>query len=150
MLVEAGITEVAELVAKTTLTAINPTRLVCQRDLSVEPSEDAEISPEYSLNIGTTDDATGFRIILRTEIDVSIGQIGCDVAAEYEIADGKLGRDSSAAMKEFVNNVALMHLLPFARQSIADLTQRVFSAPLLMPMMQRGEIEFEVTLGDDE
>lgn len=51
-------------------------------------------------------------------------------------------------MQEFVNNVAIMHILPYARQSIADLTQRVFSAPLLMPIMQRGELQFQV--GMDE
>lgn len=149
MLVDSGVTDVQQLVEKASLTTIAATRLICERNLAIEPSEDAEISPEYSLNLATSDDARGFRVLLRTEIDVTIGRIGCDVAAEYELEGLQLGRDSSGAMQEFVNNVALMHLLPFVRQSIADLTQRVFSAPLIMPMMQRGEMEFEIGLEDE-
>ncbi|MEV7608619.1 hypothetical protein AB0N61_03960 [Microbacterium sp. NPDC089320] len=139
---------VHDLVQAASLTAIAATRLHCHRDIDVEASEDFEISPEYALNIAARADEAGFRILFRTSITVPIGQIACDIAAEYELDGVVLGEGSSGAMQEFVNNVAIMHILPYARQSIADLTQRVFSAPLLMPIMQRGELQFQV--GMDE
>lgn len=149
MLADSGVTDVSELVDAASLTTITATRLICERFLGVDPEEGAEISPEYGLDIGTRPDAKGFRILLRTDIDVPIGRISCDVAAEYELEDRVLGKDSGEAMQSFINNVALMHILPFVRQSISDLTQRVFSAPLVMPIMKRGEIEFEIGLDDD-
>lgn len=43
---------------------------------------------------------------------------------------------------DFANDVAILAILPFTRQAIADITARVFGAALLMPIIQRGQLVF--------
>lgn len=45
---------------------------------------------------------------------------------------------------DYSNDVAVVALLPYLRQAIADLTQRVFGSPLLMPALQRGAVTFSM------
>ncbi|WP_138413083.1 hypothetical protein [Sinomonas gamaensis] len=138
------IADVHELIDATSLTAITFFKLYAERwlDPDVDPEQDFEIEPEYALNVHTREDDAGFRVLLETTIKTPIGEIACGVRAEYEHPGHVLQASSSDALTEFINGVALMHVLPFTRQGIADLTQRTFDAPLLMPIIQRGELEF--------
>ncbi len=148
---DTAITEVGQLVESASLLTIEVFRLGADRNLDAQPSaEGVEIAPKYTLDIDIRDDRSGFRIRLMTEINTPFGDIECGAYAEYEHPGVVLGQESSVAASEFVNNVALMHLLPFVRQSIADITQRVFTAPLLMPIIQRGELEFELEIRTPE
>ncbi|UIP57674.1 hypothetical protein DSM26151_05390 [Agromyces marinus] len=88
------------------------------------------------------DDESGFRIILETRISAQPGNIGCTVQAEYGLEALRANEVPADAMEEFINNVALMSLLPFVRQAIADITLRVFEAPLMMPIIKRGDLSF--------
>lgn len=109
---------------------------------AVAPDEDAVVEPEYGLQIDYRDADNGFRVRLETRFDTHMGLIVSDVGAEYEL-DGIGARSIPRDMLlDFVNNVALMALLPYVRESVADITLKVFRSALLMPMMRRGELSF--------
>jgi len=97
------------------------------------------------MRIDSRDDGHGFRVLFETNIEFSGGCVECGLSAEYELDGARLQDDEGKVMSEFVNGVALMHLIPYTRQLIADMTQRVFGNALLMPILQRGELQFEVT-----
>ncbi|TFD41769.1 hypothetical protein E3T37_03700 [Cryobacterium sp. TMT2-10] len=110
--------------------------------VSPDTEEGEAVEPSYDLQIDYRDADNGFRVRLITRFDTDLGVIVSDVGAEY-VLDGigarSIPRD---ILLDFVNNVALMALVPYVRQSIADITLRVFGSALLMPMIRRGEIEF--------
>ena len=104
-----------------------------------------EVKSLQYLQTAHADDNAGFRIRIRTEIVLPDGGVTVDAAVEYSLRDDYRAADiSQDLMLEFTNDVAVMQLLPFLRQAVADVTQRVFGAPLLMPMLQRGDMVFRV------
>lgn len=141
--------DVHALLADASLLAISTVALSANRK-EREDKTDGELTvePQYTLETGWRSDEIGFRIALQTEIEAPVGDIRCDVQAEYELQQYKMSDISQAVLQEFVNQVALMAILPFVRQGIADITLRVFEAPLLMPIIQRGEITFNLA-GDN-
>lgn len=136
------VASVERLVEVAELEAIDTYRLVAERDIFARKPDNVEIDPVYKMTIDFRDDASGFRVRLETDIATPLGKISCAVLSDYGLGEARIGAETSEAITEFINNVALMHLIPYTRQAIADLTQRVFSAPLLMPMIQRGQINF--------
>lgn len=143
---DEAVTDVHQLVEATSLLGINVFQLSATRRLDVAPTDDFEVDPRYTITADFRDDGAGFRVRLLTEIETPIGPIACGVLAEYEHPDARLGPESSEAFNEYVNGVALMHIIPFARQAIADVTLRVFGSPLLMPILQRGQMQFTLTI----
>lgn len=104
--------------------------------------EEVEVDPKYLMTTETRDDRKGFRVSLDTSITAGVAHVRCTVHAEYELDQIDAEDIRGDTMQEFVNNVALMNILPFVRQGIADLTQRVFNAPLFMPIIKRGDLTF--------
>lgn len=140
------VVDVAVLVSSARLLTIEPARILAERydvDTSgVDP--EASIDPVHALDLKLRDDQAGFRARLNTDIETEIGKIACDVVAEYEIDGVIIDEESTPALQEFVNNVAVMHVLPYTRQYIADVTQRVFGSALVMPILQRGDLTFAI------
>lgn len=112
---------------------------------AVTPAEDEEIAPSHTLQTAVRDDDRGFRIRVRTEIDVSIGSIVVDVSADYELSTISARSIDQAVLQDFVNGVAVMALVPYIRQSVSDITLRVFGSALTMALVRRGEMEFELS-----
>ncbi|QTF71247.1 hypothetical protein [Arthrobacter woluwensis] len=135
------------LVQEINLTGISFYSLHSERSLSpaVGDGEDIAIEPDYDLRVQPRNDGRGFRVLLDTIINAPVGTISCGVAADYHHPEIALDDSWRPALAEFVNGVSLMHILPFTRQGIADLTQRTFDSPLIMPIIRRGELEFSVT-----
>lgn len=111
-----------------------------------EPGQAIDIAPTHSLETAFRDDDKGFRARFRTNIDVHIGTVFTDVAVEYLTGEVPASSISQAVLLEFVNHVALMTTFPYIRQAVSDVTQRVFGSALLLPMVQRGEIDFSLTV----
>lgn len=139
-------TSIQDLVEDVELLGIETVKVRAERLLGAV-QEPSDIEPSYELNTAFRDDGAGFRIILRTAIDLPIGQIECDVAAEYELQKISVRRIPPEVFDQFVNDVAIMHILPYTRQGISDVTLRVFANPLTMPIMQRGSVRFDVAAG---
>ena len=102
-----------------------------------------EIEPEFSLQFARDNDAGKFRVRLKTLIESEPGKIVVDAAAEYAVeSDVEVSTISDDLLLDFANRVAVFAIIPFLRQGVADMTQRVFGVPLTMPMYRRGELVF--------
>lgn len=132
------------LVDDCSLSAIELYELSASRAESIDGVEDGEeIDPSYSLQIERRNDDKGFRVRIATQIETGVGTIRTDVAAKYDLDAIHASDIAQEVMVDFVNNVSIMALIPYIRQSIADMSLRVFESALLMPMVQRGELTFE-------
>jgi len=142
---------VRDLVASANLIDVTFFELVARRagnfSAAVETESAAEFEPTYGLGVETSEDETRFRLRLRIDIEGPFGAISAEAAAEYERGAFPLELMNQRLLVEYANNVGLMVLLPYLRQAIADLTQRVFGSALLMPILQRGAVSF--TVGDE-
>ena len=106
--------------------------------------ENPNVVPEYALGIFRDDqDASRFKLRLRCRIVFSDGsELIAEPEGTYQVTDESLLPLSRELIVEFANEVAVMALLPYLRQALADMSQRVFGSTLLMPVMQRGVISF--------
>lgn len=135
--------DVHALVDDADLHAISMVNLSARRiEREAKNASEFSVDPQYTLQTARREDDKGFRITLQTEIEAPIGDIRCDVEAEYVLQQLVMTAVPQEVLQEFVNDVAIMAMLPFVRQGIADITLRVFESPLLMPIIQRGQITF--------
>lgn len=110
---------------------------------------DVEVVPVFGLSVATnSDDPTLFRLGLRCEIKFTDeAQIVAEVEAEYQVdGEGVALPLAQALMIEYMNEVAVMALIPYLRHAIADLSLRVFGSPITMPVFQRGAISFPLDM----
>lgn len=101
---------------------------------------DAEIDFELGMDRGEHDDK--FRVRLQVLVESDPGIVRVNVAAEYSINELRIDEISEEIMLEFSNKVAVMTLIPYIRQSVADISQRVFTYPLTLPLYKAGELSF--------
>lgn len=126
------------------LKAITYLRLHSERiETFVVPDELPPIDPTYQLRFDTADDGE-FRLRVTIEIETPHASILVEAAAEY-VASEYSGELTPDLLVEYTNQIGTMTLLPYLRQAVADLTQRVFGEPLLMPVMERGAIVFDAS-----
>jgi hypothetical protein len=104
--------------------------------------EQVQVQPSYNLTTLTKPDASGFLIRLAVEVHLPTGEIRCEVGAAYNLKTQLDFELSAPVLIEYANEVAVMTLLPYVRQHIADLSQRALGFPLLMPVMPRGTLQF--------
>ncbi|TFC87454.1 hypothetical protein [Cryobacterium sp. TMT4-31] len=136
---------VESVVENSSLSDISVFELSARRGKVTPDSEEGEsVEPSYGMQIDYRDADNGFRVRLVTRFDTDLGVIVSDVGAEYTLEGIGARSIPRHVLLDFVNNVAIMALVPYVRQSIADITLRVFGSALLMPMIRRGEIEFSV------
>lgn len=110
---------------------------------SLFKEETYDVEPKFSLQFARDNEAGKFRVRLATSIESEPGKILVDAAAEYAVQpDIEVSSISEELLLDFANRVAVFAIIPFLRQAVADMTQRVFGVPLTMPMYRRGELVF--------
>lgn len=113
--------------------------------LQAEVNEDAlltdgpdEIAPAYGLKLRHEGLELGTRISVT--LDQLAWKIVVDAAVNYKTAvPVQLDRE---ALLDFANRIGVMALLPYLRQAIADLSQRVLGEVVLMPVIPPGGLVF--------
>lgn len=105
------------------------------------PSQ-VQVQPNYNLQTASKLDGSGFLIRLAVDLELPTGIIRCEVGAAYKIKELSNLTLSEEILIAFSNEVAVMTLIPYLRQHIADMSQRVLGFPLLMPIMVRGALVF--------
>ncbi len=88
---------------------------------------------EIGTRVSVTLDSVSWKIIVDASVEYTIDE-------DVDLADGVL--------LDFANNVGVMALIPYLRQAIADLSQRVIGEVVLMPIIPRGDLNF--TPDDEE
>lgn len=103
--------------------------------------------PRFELTIHTPDEGepvNRFYIQVRLVVDLPAAGASAVVAYQATYEHELSAVPSIELLTDFTNEVALMILLPYLREALADVTRRVFDQALLMPMFQRGEVAFHV------
>ena len=114
-------------------------KLSAELDEAAGP-EDAldEPDPSYDLKFFSEGELLGVRVA--TTVNLGIGKAIVDVAAHYRVhAPVNI---SEEGLLDFANRIAVLALVPYIRQAVADLTQRVFGSAALMPVIRQGELTF--------
>lgn len=149
---ESSTEELKAFVARVRLEGLDCTECSARSSLSSVGLVDGQIdplsvagSPRFELGIETPDEGepTGwFAVKVRVAVEFSRGSAAVEWRAVYR-HDGA-EPPAIELLTAFTNEVALMALIPYLRQSLADVTARVFGMPLTMPMFARGDISFRV------
>jgi preprotein translocase subunit SecB len=105
-------------------------------------AEGEEVDPSYGLRIAIRPEESRFLLRVRIELTPSVGPVVAEVVSVYGVEGLPMEEIDEALLVEYTNQVGVMALLPYLRQAIADVTQRVFGAPLLMPVLMRGAVTF--------
>ena len=102
--------------------------------------------PEFSLAFDRNqENPAQFRLQLRCAIRFPDGaELIAEPVAEYAITDPAQVPITDELMVEYANEVGVMALLPYLRQTIASVSQQVFGTAVLMPIMQRGALSFSI------
>ena len=108
--------------------------------------EDAE-PPRFAMRNERLEDADSafMRVFLRCDVPLPEGDVVVEPFAVYSIPGTSVDLfDDEETVIGFINEVAVMAMLPYVRQGVADMSQRVFEAAVLMPAFPRGAISFNL------
>ncbi|MGO3072189.1 MAG: hypothetical protein ACTIID_11625 [Brevibacterium linens] len=133
--------EVRALIDQVQLESVEFHEVSARRFDSGSDGEDGEISIEVQIREGPG----GFGVRLIATAEVAIGEAVVSVAGEYSMSEG--ADPSSRTIKQFVNEVAVMTVLPYLREGMTTITAKVFGKALYIPIIPRGDIAVEL---DDE
>lgn len=139
---------VIEVLNDVELLGIQQTELGAARGVGSTSADDVPAEPSYRLQVTGRDDDKAFRVGLRTEILTGMGSIVSEIEAEYQLDTLTYSGITEQTRIDFANDVAIMAILPYTRQAIADITARVFGAALLMPIVKRGQLVFSLPDAD--
>lgn len=138
--------ELIDLVEASELVGVSYFELSASRDedSTAAPEGSAELQLSQEMGYGYREDDAAFRVRLRTTVRApGQGDIVVGLSGEWSCAGSAQAIDQST-MLAFINEVAMMVLLPYLREATADLSRRVFGSALLLPLIKRGDIEFTV------
>lgn len=106
-------------------------------------SDEYDVETDFSLKLANDlDSDKKFRVQVTTSIESTPGKIYIEMAADYSLEALTTGEIDSDLILDFANRVAFMTLLPYIRQTVADISQRVFIQPLTMPIFKAGDLVF--------
>lgn len=104
-----------------------------------DSEEAADIDLQLELQQRCGDSDFGFRIIGKVVADV--GEANAAIAVTYDFTGDP---PSQRTLLGFGNEVAVMAVFPFFRESIHSITSKVFGQPVLLPVLPRGAIGFDL------
>lgn len=114
-------------------------KLSAELDEAADPADALdEPAPLYNLKFFSEGELLGVRIA--TTLNLGVGSAVVDVAAHYRVhAPVNI---TEGGLLDFANRIAVLALVPYIRQAVADITQRVFGNAVLMPVIRQGELTF--------
>lgn len=135
---EADIAAIRELLNRSTLRTIEHHELSARWiGPRLPDAEDPDL--EMQLQHRLDDESFGIRMVgsLKSEF----GEVDATVAAVY---DYEGAQPDLRAILAFANEVAVMTLFPYFREAMGTITAKVFGEPILIPVLTRGEIGFDL------
>jgi preprotein translocase subunit SecB len=107
------------------------------------PDGEGEMKLDFQVKDRLPDQDRSFRFALEVTFSNHEGRAVARPVATYHVgAEDALLLDDVDLMAEFGGKVAVMALIPFAREAIATVTSRVFLDPVLMPIFTTGQLHF--------
>jgi hypothetical protein len=136
---EVDVAAIRDLLSRSALKAIEFHELSARWTGSKDDdgSEDADVSIELQHRHDET--TFGFRMV--GQVKMSFGQADAAVAVAY---DYEGDTPDVRTLLAFANEVAVMTVFPYFREAIGTITGKVFGSPMLVPVMPRGDIGFDL------
>lgn len=100
--------------------------------------------PSFFLKVQLAETETGLslRIGLRLEVELDEASVTVEPVAVFLVPSEHAELTDPVTVNSYVNEVAVMVLAPYLRQALADITGRVVGEPLMMPILERGQLNF--------
>jgi hypothetical protein len=107
------------------------------------PDGEGQMKLDFQLKDRQPDQDRSFRFALEVTFSNHEGRAVARPVATYHVpaSDAEL-LDDAELMAEFGGKVAVMALIPFAREAIATITAKVFTDPVLMPIFSADQLRF--------
>lgn len=103
------------------------------------PDEDnVEVSMRLHHHVGDR----AFGILFSVRLVLFKGEMDVAVAAEYVVEDDE--PIDSHIVKAFGNEVAVMVLFPYVRETVSTLSTKVWEKPFILPTLERGFVGFDL------
>lgn len=134
-----------ELVHSTSLTSIEFHELHAARSFEAPTDDPAEQDPSYVMHMQTRIGESDLGVRVGVRVETYKGIIDVLAAADYSNAGPAPDDD---VMERFATEVGVMAVVPYLRQAIADLSQRVLGESLLMPIIKREDVR-STKISDD-
>lgn len=119
-------------------------RIEARREGTSGGQEGVDLQMAFEKGVPPEGEAPSFRYRLQARIENPEGFAEVEVISAFS-----LPRESSYLLEDpdtmlsFGNEVALMAAVPYLRQGIADVTARVLGSAALLPLLRRGELQFQ-------
>lgn len=136
---EDDVVAIRDLIQRSTLKGVEYHEVGARWIGTREDSADDETDVQLELQHRIDEAAFGFRLVGTTAS--SYGESFATVAVTY---DYEGDQPSLRTLLAFGNEVAVMTLFPYFREAISGITAKVFGNPLLVPVVPRGEIGFDL------
>lgn len=136
---ESDLPSLHDLVQRSTLSAIEYHELAAKWTGGRGEGADIEANVDLNLQQRLDDASFGFRLV--GEISTEFGEVKATVAVSYTYEGAKPSRRTFLA---FGNEVAVMTLFPYFREGVGTISGKVFGEPILLPVVPRGELGFDL------
>lgn len=121
---------------------------VSVRKSETAPAEVEVPGPQFELGIDVSAKDRRFRTRFRVTAESDDVTIAVEPIAEYSVPEEDGDLLELSLLLEYANEVALMTMIPFAREAIADVTRKVLGSVVLLPVLRRGEVTFDLEIED--
>lgn len=133
---------IRDLIARSELQSIQFHEVSAKRFdgvLDETQSKDGQVSFSYQHRSNTD----GFGIRITANVALSFGEINVTAAVDYKLLNGDI--PAERLLEQFANEVAIMTLFPYVRESIATISTKVFGDPITLPVAHRGQLGFDLS-----
>lgn len=142
-LTDEEIEAVQSLIERSTLSSVEYHEVSARVDDSVD---DSRTEADVDLQIQRRMDSESFGFRLRGQIATQTGEAAVTVAVNYGY-EGE--QPSERVLLAFGNEVAVMALFPYFREATSMITGKVLGDPILLPLLSRGQLGFDLSLVED-
>ncbi|WP_435080190.1 hypothetical protein [Clavibacter michiganensis] len=147
---DKSVETIESLVEKLSLSAVTFYQVgatLHEEEVDEGTDESVDSGLETMFKVRTRHKKNEFGTRFRVEVSSIYGEAVVDVACEYESEEPlRIPRDVAHV---FINQVAVMQAFPYIRESIMTTTARILPVPILLPVVKRGELEFELQGGPE-
>lgn len=127
------------------------------RAKSEEIGEDELGAPIFRLGVSIEDsppeetpDVLRFQVSLNVEVVIPHGTVCVEPVMTFQVPVEHAGAVNSRSATAYVNDSGVVHILPFVRQALIDMSTRVLRSPVVMPIFGPDDLQFELPPMDFE
>lgn len=147
MSAETGIDQLTlDFINSIRLVDIDVTRISIDMKLDADDDllpTDADLNPEFDVAVDINDEQNRARFRTKMTIDFpGSADLVVELGAVYELGELHLDDLKEGVIPNFFSKVVLMTLFPYFRAEVSYLTGRAFNQPLILPILEQGDVVF--------